>query len=133
LTKNAVPGGITRSATRTAVTIFRATVLLPSGLTPLTLAQPLPAYRCRSLPRPAAAWPPLAHLSRSPSPCSPSRFLPAAVAHCVAQPLHGRRSPSPVARPRRARPTAAFKLSSHHPAARKCPVCGSEQLRSDHT
>jgi hypothetical protein len=36
LTKNVVPGGITRSATRTAVTTFGAAVLLPSGPTPLT-------------------------------------------------------------------------------------------------
>jgi hypothetical protein len=36
LTKNAVPGGITRSATRTAATTFGAVVLLPSGPTPLT-------------------------------------------------------------------------------------------------
>jgi hypothetical protein len=36
LTKTAVPGGITRSATRTAATTFGAAVLLPSGPTPLT-------------------------------------------------------------------------------------------------
>jgi hypothetical protein len=36
LTKTAVPGGITRSATRAAATTFGAAVLLPSGPTPLT-------------------------------------------------------------------------------------------------
>jgi hypothetical protein len=37
LTKTAVPGGIIRSATRTAATTFGAAVLLPTGPTPLTL------------------------------------------------------------------------------------------------
>jgi hypothetical protein len=39
LTKTAVPGGITRSATRTAATTFGAAVLLPTGPTPLTRVQ----------------------------------------------------------------------------------------------